>query len=74
MITEELAVVCSEVWSGRFKSIAPRSLRYVIGQYQKMFSGYDQQDSHEFLTILLDMLHLELQIAMDQVNGYAKFT
>lgn len=41
-------------------------MRYAIGEYQKMFSGYDQQDSHEFLTILIDMLHSELQIPMDQ--------
>jgi len=28
-----------------------------VGQYQKIFRGVDQQDSHEFLTILMDWLH-----------------
>lgn len=31
-----------------------------------MFKHYDQQDSHEFLTILLDWLHDDL----NQVNYY----
>lgn len=33
----------------------------VLGQYQKIFRGFDQQDSHEFLTILMDWLHSDLQ-------------
>lgn len=36
-------------------------LQYVVGQYQKIFRGVDQQDSHEFLTILMDWLHSDLQ-------------
>lgn len=33
-----------------------------------MFATYDQQDSHELLVILIDMLHSELQIPMDDVS------
>lgn len=32
-----------------------------------MFSGYEQQDSHEFLTILIDRLHSELQMPIGEV-------
>ena len=31
-----------------------------MGKYKSSFSGYEQQDSHEFLTILVDWLHEEL--------------
>lgn len=67
-ITEELALVCRELWSGRYKSISPEHFRYVFGQYERMFSKYDQQDSHEFLTILIDHLHSELQTPIGEVN------
>ncbi|XP_055300839.1 ubiquitin carboxyl-terminal hydrolase 8 [Sitodiplosis mosellana] len=64
-ITEELAQLCKELWSGKYKSVAPRDFRNVIGQEHKMFASYDQQDSHEFLVILIDILHSELQFPMD---------
>lgn len=61
-------MLCAELWSGRYKSVAPRNFRYAIGQFEKMFSGYEQQDSHEFLTILIDRLHSELQTAVNEVR------
>lgn len=33
----------------------------MIGQYQQIFRGIDQQDSHEFLIILMDLMHSDLQ-------------
>lgn len=66
-ITEEFAVLCSELWSGKYKSVSPKSFRYAIGQFEKMFSGYEQQDSHEFLTILIDRFHSELQTPISEV-------
>jgi ubiquitin C-terminal hydrolase len=32
-----------------------------VGQYKLQFEGYEQQDSHEFLTFLLDWMHDELK-------------
>lgn len=52
--------MASEVWSGKYKYISPRDLRFVIGECQDTFRGSQQQDSHEFLTIFMDLLHLEL--------------
>lgn len=72
-ITEELAMVCSELWSGKYKSISPKCLRYAIGQQQKIFSGYDQQDSHEFLTIIIDILNSELQYPIQLVRSCSSF-
>jgi len=41
-------------------SFAPRNLRQVIGKYNPSFSGYQQQDSQEFLLFLLDGLQEDL--------------
>lgn len=60
-------MVCSEIWSGKYKSISPKILRYEIGRHQKIFSGYDQQDSHEFLTIIIDILNSELQYPIEKI-------
>lgn len=72
-ITEELAMVCSEAWSGKFKSISPKCLRYAIGQHQKIFKGYEQQDSHEFLTIIIDILNSELQYSIEIVSSCSAY-
>uniref|UniRef100_A0A1I8Q2N6 Ubiquitin carboxyl-terminal hydrolase n=1 Tax=Stomoxys calcitrans TaxID=35570 RepID=A0A1I8Q2N6_STOCA len=60
-IVEEVAALIKVLWNGNYKCVASKDLRYVIGQYQKMFRGIEQQDSHEFLTILMDWLHSDLQ-------------
>lgn len=49
------------------KYISSKDLKAIVGQYEKSFRGYDQQDSHEFLTILMDWLHSDLQFDMDQL-------
>lgn len=71
-ITEELAHLAKEIWSGKYKSVAPRDFRSVFGQEYKMFASYEQQDSHEFLVYLVDILHSELQIPMDEVRTFTK--
>lgn len=60
-IVEELAAVLEALWCGRYKFISPVHLKQTIGAVQSMFRDFDQQDAHEFLTILMDMLHLDLQ-------------
>lgn len=41
-------------------AVTPRDFKYVIGLYSSMFRGYQQQDSQEFLSWLLDALHEDL--------------
>jgi len=43
------------------KSIKPKELKAIIGSKCKIFEGYEQQDSHEFLIILLDNLEEEFK-------------
>ncbi|KAM9929011.1 hypothetical protein OXX59_001451 [Metschnikowia pulcherrima] len=47
-------------------SVAPREFKYTIGRYSSMFHGYQQQDSQEFLSWLLDALHEDLNRIYDK--------
>lgn len=40
--------------------VTPREFKYTLGRYSSMFHGYQQQDSQEFLSWLLDALHEDL--------------
>lgn len=64
-IAEELAAVVRALWSGQYRFIAARDLRNEVGKHQRAFRGCEQQDSHEFLTILMDWLHLDLQFTIN---------
>uniref|UniRef100_A0A2A4K4J0 Ubiquitin carboxyl-terminal hydrolase n=1 Tax=Heliothis virescens TaxID=7102 RepID=A0A2A4K4J0_HELVI len=64
-IAEELAAVVRALWSGQYRFIATRDLRNEVGKHQRAFRGCEQQDSHEFLTILMDWLHLDLQFSIN---------
>lgn len=46
--------------SQSMSSISPREFKYTIGHFSSMFQGYQQQDSQEFLSWLLDALHEDL--------------
>ncbi|KAH3686814.1 hypothetical protein WICPIJ_002211 [Wickerhamomyces pijperi] len=46
--------------SHKVNSYTPRDFKYTIGHFNSMFSGYQQQDSQEFLAFLLDGLHEDL--------------
>ncbi|XP_046972302.1 ubiquitin carboxyl-terminal hydrolase 8 isoform X1 [Vanessa cardui] len=63
-IAEELAAVVRALWSGQYRFIAAKDLRNEVGKHQRAFRGSEQQDSHEFLTILMDWLHLDLQFTI----------
>lgn len=54
------AKLVKDIWSGQFTKIAPRDFKMTIGEFQPQFAGYDQQDSQEFMSFLLDGLHEDL--------------
>ena len=50
------------------KYITPDFFKMILGQCSKKFEGNDQEDSHEFINYLLDMLHEDLNKVMYKPN------
>ena len=44
----------------RYSSVCPTDLKTVIGTFAPQFQGYQQQDSHELFSLLVDGLHEDL--------------
>jgi len=61
-LAHEFAKLVSDVWSGKYKVIAPRSLKRALSKFAPQFSGWQQHDSQEFLAFLLDGLHEDLNL------------
>lgn len=59
-IANVFADLMKEIWSGNHSVIIPRDFKDIIGRFQSMFSGSNQQDSQEFLSYLMDGLHEDL--------------
>ena len=53
----------NEMWGNEFTAVAPIKFRKTIVKKYKMFGGTEHQDSHEFLTTLIDNLHEDLNCA-----------
>lgn len=60
-IADEVSAVMRELWLNKHRHISSYDLRRVVGEFKQIFRGMDQQDSHEFLTILMDWLHSDLE-------------
>lgn len=61
MVAKAYALLLHDLFSpAAISSFAPRNFKNVIGKYGPSFSGYQQQDSQEFLLFLLDGLQEDL--------------
>lgn len=61
MVAKAYANLLHEIYSSNVTySFPPRNFKNVIGKYGPSFSGYQQQDSQEFLLFLLDGLQEDL--------------
>lgn len=54
------AGLMEDLWKGGEKSVAPREFKEEIGRVNAQFSGFQQQDSQELFTFLVDSLHEDL--------------
>ncbi|KAK6635733.1 hypothetical protein RUM44_000987 [Polyplax serrata] len=73
-VAEEMAAVVKTLWSGQFRSIACRDFKSTVGAFKTEYATYEQQDSHEFLTFLMDWLHNDLNkvVVADSTNSKSK--
>lgn len=54
------AMLVRQLWASTQASLAPNKLRELIGQKYANFRGFEQQDTQEFLSSLLSLLHEDL--------------
>jgi ubiquitin carboxyl-terminal hydrolase 4/11/15 len=59
-IAEAYAGLMEEMWGNQYSVVSPTALKHTIGEFQPRFSGYQQHDSSELLSFLLDGLHEDL--------------
>lgn len=59
-LVEVYADLIKDIWSNSYTKISPYNFKHTIGEFKPQFSGYQQQDSQEFMSFLLDGLHEDL--------------
>ena len=59
-IARRFGELIKSIWSGKYAYFVPRDFKLAVGRFAPQFSGYQQQDSQELLTFLLDGLHEDL--------------
>lgn len=62
-LTEEFGVLMANMDDPNVKYISPKDFRRIVGKHISVYSGCEQQDSHEFLLILFEKLHADLNKA-----------
>jgi ubiquitin carboxyl-terminal hydrolase 4/11/15 len=74
LLVSAFANLCKQVWFGTSGHVSPADLKRVIGRFAPQFSGWQQHDSHELLTFMLDGIHEDLNhpsgpVSVDGVFG-----
>lgn len=67
-LARELASYIKRIWKGAEHSISPSSLKNAIGRFARQFIGFNQQDSHELITFMLDGVHEDLNKCREKIN------
>ena len=59
-LAKAFSFLIRKLWSGEYEYFSPKKLRSVIASRSSHFGDYQQHDSHEFMSYLLDGLHEDL--------------
>ena len=61
-LAEAFGSLLQLIHSGNCSAVAPRNFKHVMGEARPEFAGYNQHDSQELLSFLLDGLHEDLNL------------
>ena len=59
-IVEKYSELIHHLWYGNDECVSPIQFKLAFGKFYNAFNGYNQQDSQEFISYLLDILHEDL--------------
>ncbi|KAF7729447.1 CSN-associated deubiquitinating enzyme Ubp12 [Apophysomyces ossiformis] len=59
-VAKAYGALIEKLWGASSNTIAPREFKFTIGRFNTAFMGYQQHDSQELLSFLLDGLHEDL--------------
>jgi ubiquitin C-terminal hydrolase len=59
-VAEQYGKLIKEMWSGNYGAVGPKNFKLTLGKWAPQFSGFQQQDSQELLSFLMDGLHEDL--------------
>ncbi|KAL4401770.1 ubiquitin-specific protease Doa4 [Malassezia pachydermatis] len=65
-VAKAVASLLRTLWSEQYAAVTPSTFRQVMGRVAPMFRGNEQQDSQEFLVMLLDGLHEDLNLVLQR--------
>jgi len=65
-VARNWAELMKAMWSGKYRVVVPIDFKKTIGQFAPRFMGFQQQDSQELLSFLLDGIHEDLNRIHDK--------
>ncbi|XP_046829167.1 uncharacterized protein LOC124428759 isoform X1 [Vespa crabro] len=68
------SVLLCKMWSGKYSVLKPTEFKQTLGVYHSQFKDYRQHDCQEFLALLLDSLHEQMNTAKSSKNCHVPVT
>ncbi|XP_022190095.1 ubiquitin carboxyl-terminal hydrolase 10 [Nilaparvata lugens] len=68
-LTARLAALTDKMWSGHYSSVQPGDFKQSLGALYPQFKDFRQHDCQEFLALLLDGLHEQLNSAGSKTSS-----
>ena len=56
------ASLMNSIWNPLSATVQPKSFKHFLGNCEPQYAGFDQQDSQEYLSFMLDLLNEELNL------------